>query len=88
MVEQLIAVFCSIDDFCMEYDKHLIAGETPKIPKTSMILSEIMTIAVMYHLSHYRTFKWYYKKYVLEEFREYFPRLVSYNRFVEIMQTI
>jgi len=56
MVEQLIAIFCEIDDFCKKYEKRLITGEV-SIPKTSMILSEIMTIAVMYHLSHYKEFK-------------------------------
>jgi len=88
MVEQIIEVFCEIDDFCKEYEKRLITGETPQKAKTSMALSEIMTIAVMYHLSQYRTFKWYYKRCVSEHWREYFPKLVSYNRFVEIMQGI
>ena len=63
MAEQMIAVFCDIDDFCISYEKYLIVGETPAIPKTKMRLSEIMTIAVMYHLSHYREFKWYYTVY-------------------------
>jgi len=88
MVEQLVEVFCDIDDFCKEQEKHMITGEAPIIPRTKMALSEIMTIAVMYHLSHYREFKWYYKKCVCENWSEYFPKLVSYNRFVEIMQTI
>jgi len=88
MVEQLIAVFCEIDDFCIGYEKHILTDEKHKTPKTSMTLSEIMTIAVMYHLSGYRTFKWYYTKWVQTSLREYFPKLVSYNRFVEIMQTV
>jgi len=88
MVEQIIAVFCDIDDFCQGYEKHIITSETVSKAKTSMALSEIMTIGVMYHLSHYRTFKWYYKNLVLKEWRGYFPSLVSYNRFVEIMQSI
>jgi len=88
MVEQIIAVFCDIDDFSKEYEKHMIEGEAPVNQKTKMALSEIMTIAVMYHLSHYREFKWYYKNFVCKEWRVYFPKLVSYNRFVEIMQCI
>ena len=88
MVEQIIEVFCDIDDFCKEYEKQLITDKSAKIPKTSMALSEIMTIAVMYHLSHCREFKWYYIERVCGEWRGYFPKLVSYNRFVEIMQTI
>ena len=91
MVEQLIPIFCDIDDFCKEYEayctQHLLMDKQQIIPKTSMALSEIMTIVVFFHLSHYRTFKWYYKDYVCVTLREYFPRLVSYNRFIEIMQS-
>ncbi len=88
MEEQLIKVFCRTDDFCMEYMKHLLPEGEHKSARKTMELSEIMTIAVMYHLSGYRTFKWYYTKCVQKQWREYFPRLVSYNRFVEIMQNI
>ena len=56
------------------------------IPKTRMALSEIMTILIMYHLSGYRTFKWYYTKYVMVYQKKNYPDLVSYNRFVEIME--
>ena len=45
-----------------------------------------MTIMVGFHLSGYRTFKHYYLNYVLRYQRYYFPGLVSYNRFVELLQ--
>jgi len=45
-----------------------------------------MTITIYFHLSHYRTFKHYYNEYVKKQLKAYFPRLVSYNRFVELMQ--
>ena len=35
-----------------------------------------------------KTFKWYYKNYICETLQEYFPNFVSYNRFVELMQSI
>lgn len=92
MVEQLLAIFCDVDDFCEEYMKycttHLLMNKSKIVPSTSMHLSEIMTIVIMFHLSHMRTFKWYYKDCVSKQWRGYFPRLVSYNRFVEIMQGI
>ena len=92
MVEQLIAIFCDIDDFCKEYEEycthHLLLDKNQVIPKTSMSMSEIMTITVYFHLSQYRTFKWYYKNYICEQMRKYFPKLVSYNRFIEIMPSI
>ena len=44
-----------------------------------------MTICVSFHLSGYRNFKWYYKQLIEKEYRTFFPKLVSYNRFVELM---
>jgi hypothetical protein len=45
----------------------------------------VMTIAVSFHQSGYRTFKHYYQRYVSVHLRWAFPRLVSYNRFIELM---
>ena len=85
-----IAVFCDIDDFCKDYEKYcthsLLMDKNEVVPKTRMALSEIMTILIMYHLSGYRTFKWYYTKYVMVYQKKNYPDLVSYNRFVEIMK--
>jgi len=90
MVEQLTAIFCDIDDFCIEYERYcktyMLPNEPYKLPKTSMHLSEIMTIVVFFHLSHYREFKWYYLEFICGQMADCFTRLVSYNRFVEIMQ--
>ena len=85
-----VAIFCDVDDFCKAYEEycmHSLMMEKKKvIPRTRMALSEIMTILIMFHLSGYRTFKWYYKKYVMQHQKKDFPNLVSYNRFVEIME--
>ena len=87
-----VAVFCDIDDFCKAYEEYcmhsLMMEKQRIIPKTRMALSEIMTILIMYHLSGYRTFKWYYTKYVMVYQKKDYPNLVSYNRFVEIMEEI
>ena len=85
-----VAVFCDIDDFCKAYEEYcmhsLMMEKQRIIPKTRMALSEIMTILIMYHLSGYRTFKWYYTRYVMVYQKKNYPDLVSYNRFVEIME--
>ena len=85
-----VAVFCDIDDFCKAYEEYcmhsLMMEKQRIIPKTRMALSEIMTILIMYHLSGYRTFKWYYTRYVMVYQKKDYPDLVSYNRFVEIME--
>ena len=52
-------------------------------PQLSM--SEIMTIIIHFHQSHYRNFKAYYIEHVQVNLRSEFPDLVSYNRFVELM---
>lgn len=44
-----------------------------------------MTIIIYFHLSGYRTFKDFYTRYVCVHLVDAFPRLVSYNRFVELM---
>ena len=85
-----IAIFCDTDDFCKAYEEYcrnkLLMDKEEVVPKTRMSLSEIMTILIMYHMSGYRTFKWYYTKHVMIHQRKDFPDLVSYNRFVEIMK--
>ena len=85
-----VAIFCDVDDFCKAYEEycmHSLMMEKKKIvPRTRMALSEIMTILMMFHLSGYRTFKWYYQKHVMQHQKKDFPNLVSYNRFVEIME--
>nr|WP_242036528.1 IS982 family transposase [Leptolyngbya sp. FACHB-321] len=47
-----------------------------------LCLSEIMTILIGFHKQHYRTFKHYYLNHVCVYWREAFPQLVCYNRFV------
>src|SRR5438270_147339 len=85
-----ISIFCAIDDCCELFEprwqQHLLAG-TPKQRdrKPKLCLSEVLTIIVGFHLLGYRTFKGYYTQHVLPHQLHYFPRLVSYQRFVELM---
>ncbi len=53
-----------------------------------LAISEIMTITVLFHLSHYRNFKAYYRECVIPYLNIFFPELVSYNRFLELKQMI
>lgn len=50
--------------------------------------SEIMTIAIFFQQSHYRTFKAFYIDYVQLQLRAEFPELVSYNRFIELLPRV
>lgn len=88
----LIEIFCEVDDFCIIYKEHL--GKTKlelkeildETVSKSLSLSEIMTIIIFFHLSNYRTFKSYYCDFISNRFSKYFPNLVSYNRFIELME--
>jgi hypothetical protein len=87
---QLMTMFCDIDDFCKRFEpilhRHLLqAGQGTRSRQPALALSEIMTILVYFHSSHYRTFKHYYTAYVVPHLQPYFPTLVSSTRFVERM---
>jgi hypothetical protein len=89
----LVEIFCEIDDFCKYFEDEwknnlLSSGATKRVRKSTLSMSEVMTIVVYFHTSGYRNFKCYYKHYVLEHLRWAFPRLVSYSRFVELMQGV
>jgi hypothetical protein len=86
----LTQLFVDIDDFCKafeaEHNKRLLSeGKMKRRRQGSLSLSEVMTIAVFFHLSKYRTFKDYYLQYVQKQLKSAFPGLVSYQRFVELM---
>jgi hypothetical protein len=87
----IVTLFCRIDDFCQLFEpifKQKLLAEKPRqrVRKERLSLSEVMTIIVYFHASGYRNFKQYYLEYVQPFLRAEFPALVSYNRFVELMQ--
>ena len=92
MDELIISIFCELDNFCKElnsyFEHSMLPDEKKKLrlePSRSLSLSEIMTICVSFHLSGYRNFKRFYTERVTGEYKKFFPKLVSYNRFVELM---
>jgi len=89
--DSITRIYCDVDDFCKALEGYcrsrlLPGGKAPKwFPASCLSLSEVMTITVLFHLSGYRCFKWYYQCYVCVHMRDFFPAPVSYNRFVELM---
>jgi hypothetical protein len=89
----LTKIFCEIDDFMQEfeesYKKRLLESQEVKVKYGSRLsMSEVMTIVVYYHNYGNRTFKDFYLKSVSKHLKEYFPNLVSYNRFVELIPMV
>ena len=69
----LVKIFCETDDFCKLFQKQfqkVFLTDGKKLRNRSFIMkpSEIMTIAIYFHFSGYKTFKDYYEKYVLVYF--------------------
>ncbi len=87
-MDSLLELFCDVDDFCKGFlpiwNKQLLAnGQKQRQRARSLTISEIMTILIAFHQSHYRNFKAYYMDQVLNYWRPEFPGLVSYTRFIE-----
>ena len=84
-------IFCDLDDFYLQWSRLWHEQkQLPSIPqekrcRSRMSLSEVMTIAIAFHGSGFRTFKEFYTLQVLPHWKKAFPNLVSYNRFVELM---
>jgi hypothetical protein len=95
--DTLIEIFCDTHDFWKEFlplwEKFLIEVSENQSKKRRnriglLCPSEIIAIVIFFHLSRYRTFKDYYVYFVLNKLKIYFPKIVSYSRFVNIMKSI
>ena len=89
-MESLLEMFVHVDDFCQAFlpklEQHLLSsGVVKRHRERSLSISEVMTILIHFHQSHYRNFKAYYCEHVLPHLRSEFPNLVSYTRFVDFI---
>ena len=85
----LLELFCSVDDFMIGFEPQLkamqLASGKQRERSGQLCLSEVMTLLIHFHQSHYRTFKAYYTEYVQARLSREFPHLVSYQRFVALI---
>jgi hypothetical protein len=88
---KIIEIFCIADDFCkqfsQEFKKHQITPKNGKKHRNrpcEMSDSEIMTILLLFHYGTFKNFKHYYLHYIGVHLKEYFPKQLSYNRFVAV----
>lgn len=89
----LLELFCHVDDFCHVFEprwkaEQLAQSTCHRQRKRRLSPSEIMTILIHFHQSHYRDFKAFYTQQVLVHLRAEFPDLVSYTRFVDFIPSV
>jgi len=92
-MESLLELFVSVDDFCQVFlpfwERKLVRDGSKKRRRAGQLsVSEIMTIIIHFHQSHYRDFKTYYTDHVCQHLQGEFPHLVSYERFVILMPSV
>src|SRR5690606_3493565 len=87
--DKITEIFYLTDEFCKEFEKtvsNYTLGNTPK-KKPKMSSSEVITIMVLFHYGTFKNLKHFYQYFVKEHLTNEFPHTVSYNRFVELMQS-
>lgn len=86
--DKITEIFFLTDEFCNEFEysmlKHTL-GKTPR-RKPQMSQSEVITLMILFHYGAFKTLKHFYLFYVKLHMEHLFPKLVSYNRFTELMQ--
>jgi hypothetical protein len=87
---KLIEIFILCDDFANAY-QHWYEQHQPNQapgPASQLSPSERMTITIFYHYSGAKCFQYYYQDWVQGPLRSYFPRQISYERFVSELAQI
>jgi hypothetical protein len=64
-MDSSLELFVHVDDFCQAFlpnlEQHLLSSRAVKRQRArSLSVSEVMTILIPFHQSHYRNFKAYY----------------------------
>lgn len=92
-INEVTEIFYLCDDFTKEFEKSYDSrvlqtdnGKKTRNKPSKLSHSEVMTILISFHLGGYRNLKHYYLFYVSRHLSKEFPKLVSYNRFVELQQ--
>lgn len=85
----LVELFCRIDDFWKNFEllwaEHLL-NEGKSTPKrvSSLSMSEVILILLLFHSTRYRDFKTFYLHHLSVYFQKEFPSLVSYTQFLDL----
>lgn len=89
----LVDIFYLADEFCKEFYEVMAGHQLPedsdkkrRNKPSKLNDAEVITILIAFHLGGFRNLKHFYTNYVQKHLQEYFPKTVSYNRFVELQQ--
>lgn len=83
---KLIEIFITCDDFCNALTQwQTQQGCLSTNRQGELSDSEMLAITVFYHYSGYKCFQYYYQNCVQMPLKTYFPKLISYERFVARM---
>ncbi len=87
--DKVTEIFYLTDEFCTEFDQTIAKRSLGNKPKRKPVMSqsEVITIMILFHYGAFKNLKHFYKHFVKEHLTEDFPQTVSYNRFVELMQS-
>ena len=91
---KVIELFCMADDFCKFFDAMMAKYTFKPTAKrkyhrdSTMSKAEIMLIMILFHDSGYRCLKHFYQEKICKHMRHFFPKAVSYNRFVELEKDV
>ena len=92
--DKVTEIFFMADEFCGFFDsrmeKYALRDHKKRIyhRESTMSKSEIMVIIILFHNSGYRCLKHFYVEQVCRHMRHLFPKVVSYNRFVELERDV
>ena len=92
--DKVTEIFFMADEFCIFFDsrmeKYALRDHKKRIyhRESTMSKSEIMVIIILFHNSGYRCLKHFYVEQVCRHMRHLFPKVVSYNRFVELEREV
>ena len=86
-------IYGDVDDFYQVFlpawqNALLSEKQTKRQRAFRMSPSEVMTLLIRFQGSNYRDFKHYYTNYVPSVLKRKFPKRVSYNRFIDLGQSV
>jgi hypothetical protein len=85
----ITALFCRLDDFCQLYQtcerRKLIPAMGQRHRSGKLCLSEMLFIMVLFHVSPFKDFKYFYLYGIEGKYRNLFGELPCYARFVQAM---